>query len=161
MPGRGHRVFATHSIEVSTTVNAPLGYVYDWCTDYRTDDWKVSGSGRRPRFRVLRPSPRRVIRMRFSPEKSKDPAIALELIRLEPPDAWHLDQIDETDRQTIDYKLTALGPAKTRLDLHITERWVVPKHPTRKEYQERTKEVWNQFVGFLELRYRSGRPAKG
>jgi hypothetical protein len=99
--------------------------------------------------------------MRFAPGKTKDPEIALELIRLEPPDAWHLDQIDETDRQTIDYKLTALGPARTRLDLFITERWVVPEHPSRKEYQERTSEVWDRFVGFLESRYRSGRPAKG
>ena len=31
-------------IRVSKTINAPLRYVYDWCTDYRETDPQITGS---------------------------------------------------------------------------------------------------------------------
>ncbi len=161
MPGPGHRIYATHTVRVSKTIEAPLSYVYGWCTDYRTDDWKVSRPGTHPRFRVIRPSARRVIRLRFTPGRSNDPLIAVDLIRLEPPDRWHTDQIDEEDRESVDYQLTALGPERSRLDLLVTERWIVPKHLSRVELRQRVSASWDRYVGLMEVRYRRGLPAKG
>lgn len=161
MPSRGHRFYAVQRLLVSRTIDAPVRYVYDWCTDYRSDDWKVTKPGTHPRFRVLRPSPHRVIRIRVTPQKSEDPAIAVDLIRLEPPDKWHTDQIDEDDRETVDYKLTPIGPRRTRLDLLVTERWTVPKHLSREEVRQRVSGAWERYAGLIRARYRSGRPAKG
>lgn len=161
MPGRGHRFYATQTVRVVKTIDAPLGYVYDWCTDYRSDDWKVSKPGTHPQFRVIRPSLHRVLRIRITPGKSTDPAVAVDLVRLEPPDAWHTDQIDEDDRETVDYKLTALSPTRTRLDLFVTERWVVPEHLNREGVRRRVSGAWDRYVGLIEARYRSGRPATG
>jgi hypothetical protein len=31
-------------IRVSKTINAPLRYVYEWCTDFREDDPQITGS---------------------------------------------------------------------------------------------------------------------
>jgi hypothetical protein len=162
MPQRGHRVFGTTTVRVSRVVNAPLRYVYDWCTDYRADDWRLGRRGSvKIAFRVLRISPRRVVRVRVRPNVSKDPDIAVDLVRLDPPADWHTDQIDEADRMAIDYHLVRLGPTKTRLELLVTERWVIRKFPTRSELRRSVSATWERFSNAIEERYRSGAPARG
>jgi len=161
MPQRGHRIFATTTVKVSKVIEAPLRYVYDWCTDYRTDDWRLQRRGAiKPRFRVLRISPHRVVRVRLAPNGSPDPDIAVDVVRLDPPGDWHTDQIDERDRMALDYHLVKLGPKKTRLDLYVTERWVTKEYPTPGELREQVSRTWDRLGARLEERYRSGAPAR-
>jgi hypothetical protein len=161
MPERGHRVYSTQRIRLSKNIEAPLKYVYDWCTDYRSDDWTLSPRRPHPQFRVVKLSPRRLLRIRLTPTSGPDPEVAVDVVRLSPPDAWHTDQIDEEDREAVDYRLTALGPRRTRLDLLVTERWLVPKHLSRGETRQRLNGAWNRYVPQIEARYRRGRPAQG
>jgi len=137
MPQRGHRVYATQRLRLSKSIEAPLKYVYDWCTDYRSDDWTLSQARPHPRFRVVKLSPRRLLRIRLTPTSVGDPEVAVDLVRLAPPDAWHTNQIDERDLEAVDYKLTALGTAKTRIDLLVTERWLTPEHLSRNDTLQR------------------------
>ena len=153
------RIFATHTGRFSKTVDAPLRYVYDWCTDFRSDDGRFSRSN--PKSQVIRVSPRRLVRVRIARDGASDPAMAVELIRLSPPNAWHKDTIDERDLDTIDYKLTALGPTKTRISLVIVERWLVPKFPKKADWVRSSSHYWDELVAAIEARYRSGRPARG
>ena len=161
MAERGHRVYATQRVRVSREIGAPLRFVYDWCTDYRSDDWRLSPRRPAPKFRILRLSPRRLLRVRVTPTDEPDPAVAVDVIRLNPPNAWHTDQIDEDDRESVDYRLTALGRARTRIDLLVTERWLTPRYPTRPELIRRVQGAWERYAPQIEARYRSGRPAKG
>ena len=140
-------------------INVPLRYAYDWCTDYRSDDGKLSRS--KPRFQVLRLSGDRVVRVRYSPRTAKSLRVAVELVRLRPPDAWHLDQIDEADFNTVDYKLTRLGPKKTRLTLDLVERWMIPNFPPKADWVHGTNLYWDSLVVALEERYLRGLPARG
>jgi len=156
----GHRLYGTTRVRLSLAIRAPSRYVYEWCTDYRSDDGRFSPRSR-PTFRVIRISPRRVLRIRVHRGRGRDPAIAVDLVRLNPPHSWHLDQIDETDRQTLDYRVTAMGRARTRLHLLVTERWVTPDHPTKEELRAQVAATWALFVAALEVDYRAGRPAKG
>ncbi len=146
---------------MSTVIEAPLPYVYAWCTDYRPSDREFSRAATRPRFRVVRLSPRRLLRIRTTPTGSGDPLVAVDLVRLSPPAAWHTDQIDETDRESVDYRLRRLGPRRTRLDLLVTERWLTPDFPSREELRERLSTVWNRYREAIESDYRAGRPAVG
>jgi hypothetical protein len=159
MPEQSRRVYATYTVRFSKTVRAPVRYAYDWCTDFRNDDGKFSRS--KPRFRVLRVGPDRVVRIRTPRVRARTPAIALELIRLNPPDAWHVDQIDEADLETTDYKVSRITPKQTRVTLVITERWMVPRHPARSEYRRAVTRYWDGLVAALEKRYQSGLPARG
>ncbi len=159
MPESGRRVFATHHGHVSKIARAPRRYVYDWLTDYREDDGRFSRS--KPRFRVLRMAKDRIVRVRYSKPSEGGTLMAVELVRLRPPDAWHLDQIDERDLEAVDYKVTRLGPRTTRVELWITERWMVPEHPSRAEWLEAANRVWDNLVLNLERSYDSGRPARG
>ncbi len=161
MPERGHRLYGTTRVRLSLVIRAPSRYVYEWCTDYRASDSRFSKRRPRPTFRVIRVSPRRVVRIREARGVGRDPAIAVDLVRLNPPHSWHLDQIDETDRQSLDYRVTAMGRARTRLHLLVTERWLTPDHPTKEELRARVAATWARFGAACEAEYRAGRPAKG
>jgi hypothetical protein len=161
MPERGHRVCGTTTVRVSLVIHAPSHYVYEWCTDYRSDDGRFSRRRPRPRFRVIKISPRRVLRVRVAQGSGRDPAIAVDLVRLNPPRSWHLDQIDETDRQSLDYRVSAVGRARTRLVLLSTERWLTPEFPTREALRAQIASTWARLATALEADYRAGRPARG
>ena len=159
MPENSTRVYETQSIRLSKVAETPARYAYEWLTDYRADDGKLSTS--RPRYRVIRVAKDRVIRVRISRTKVRTPPIAVELVRLKPPNSWHVDQIDETDLATVDYKVMPLGRSRCRITLHIIERWMAPKHPSLSEYRTSTGKYWDTLVSALEVRYRSGKPAIG
>jgi hypothetical protein len=79
----------------------------------------------------------------------------------EPPDAWHIDRVDERDLESVDSRLTALGASKTRIDLLAIERWWTPEHLRRTETQRRMRGAWGRSASEVESRLRSGRPARG
>ena len=159
MPEDSRRIYATHVGRVSKIIAAPIGYVYDWCTDYRADDGRYSRS--KPRFRVIELRADRVVRVRYSDPRNKQLAVAVELVRLRPPNAWHLDQIDESDFNSVDYKLTRLGPKKTRLSITLVERWMVPTYPARSEWVRKASTFWGGLAAVMEARFREGLPARG
>ena len=159
MTEKRRRIFATQTGRLSKIVDAPLRYVYDWCTDFRPDDAKLEGSKRR--HRVVGVSPRRLVRVKVASHGTKDPAMNVEVVRLSPPNAWHKDTIGEEDLDAMDYRLTALGPKKTRVSLVMVERWMVPKFPKKADWLRSANTYWDRLVRAIEERYRSGRPAKG
>jgi hypothetical protein len=161
MPERGHRVYGTATVRVSLVIQAPSRYVYEWCTDYRSDDGRLSKARPRPSFRVIRVSPRRLVRIRVSRGSGRDLALTVERIRLTPPSSWHMDQIDETDQQSVDYRVTSVGRARTRFQLLSTERWVTPDFPTPEELRAQIGRTWARFAAAIEADYRAGRPARG
>ncbi len=158
MPESSRRIYATHVARITKVIAAPLGYVYDWCTDYRPDDGRYSKS--RPRFRIIRLSPDRLVRVRYLRRSDGPLSATVEMIRLRPPDRWHLDQIDESDLNSVDYKLTRLGPRKTRLSIHLVERWMVPTFPAKADWVRRSSGYWGGLVSALEEQYAAGRSAK-
>jgi hypothetical protein len=159
MPPDSRRIVESYSFHISKTVDAPIKFVYTWCTDFRVDDGKLSKS--KPRYKVIRVSPDRVVRIRISSQRVRAPAVALELVRLRPPNSWHVDQIDETDLAAANYKLTRLGPNRTRVTITGTERWMTRIHPDRSEYIEHVGSYWDTLVAALEARYRAGHSPKG
>jgi hypothetical protein len=161
MAERGHRYYGTTQIRVACRIRAPLRYVYAWCTDYRTDDGQFSTRVPKLRYRVLRLSPHRVLRVRLAPNRRAEPYIAVDLVRLRPPAAWHMDQLDETDHQSIDYRLVAIDRTTTELRLLITERWLTPDHPDPRQLRAQVRRTWTRFGTAIEERYRRGVPAIG
>ncbi len=161
MPDKGHRIYGTTTVRVSLVVHAPSRYVYDWCTDYRSDDRRFSSARPRPNIRVIRVLPDRVLRLRVSRGSGRNPRVTVDLVRLSPPRSWHLDQIDETDLQAVDYRVSAIGRARTRLQLLVTERWITPEFPTPDALRAQVRRTWSRFVAALEADYQAGRPARG
>jgi hypothetical protein len=161
MPEKGHRIYGTATVRVSLVIHAPSRYVYDWCTDYRSDDARFSSRRPRPTYRVIRASPRRVLRIRVARGSGRDPRVTVDLVRLNPPHSWHLDQIDETDLQSLDYRVSSVGRGRTRLHLLSTERWLTPEFPTPQALRAQIAKTWGHLAAALEEDYRAGKPARG
>jgi hypothetical protein len=100
------------SCSVSKTINAPLPFVYSWCTDFREDDNKITGA--KSRISILQRSRTRfIISVKYKNDGKT--MSAAKIVSLMPPNAWHLDWIGDDDNETGDYRLTGLGNRGTSM----------------------------------------------
>lgn len=144
----------SHSFHVSKVINAPLRFVYGWCTDYRETDPRITGS--KSKRRVLMRTKHRVIYV-VSYESNGNRRSAVDVVTLHPPKAWHLDFIGDEDDETGDYVLSSLGPRKTRLQMTFTEHYKVRGAPSKAEDVKHTRDVWDKYGAALEKDYRRRR----
>jgi len=143
-----------HSYHVSKSINAPLKYVYDWCTDYREDDNRITGS--KTQFRILQKTNRRVIYLSTSKWHGKA-MVAVKMVTLRPPKAWYLDQVGRVEDVVGVYTLTRLGPEKTRLNMRFTEKYKLRGAPSKEQDRNDVAQMWNKYVAALEKDYASRR----
>lgn len=131
--------FTRDTYRVSKTINAPLRFVYDWCTDYREDDTKIIGS--KSKRTILEKTKQRVI---YTVRGGGGTQVwnAANIVTLHPPKSWHLHSIGDEDDEVGDYKLTSLGSKKTRLDMIFKEIW------------KTVNEIWDKYKAALEKDYR-------
>jgi hypothetical protein len=142
----------THTYQVSKVINAPLKFVYDWCTDFREDDNQITGS--RTQRKILQMTKRRVIYI-STYEREGRMMSGVNIVTLRPPTAWNLDYVGEGEDETGRYKLTRLGPRKTRLNMIFTEKYKVSDAPTKEEDKRVTDQTWDKYVAALEKDYSS------
>ena len=141
---------SSHTMHVSRIINAPLRFVYDWCTDFREDDRKMIGS-KRKRI-ILQKTQRRVVYSYIYRRGGKIRS-AVNIVTLQPPKAWNLDSPGQDCDEIADYRLSSLGPKKTRLDMIFKEHYKIGGAPTREEDTESINEAWNKYVAALERDY--------
>lgn len=141
-----------HTYRVTKTINAPLKFVYDWCTDYREDDNQITGS--KTRFKILQKTNRRVIYLRTSGRDGRT-MIGVKMVTLRPPRGWYLDQVGEDEDAIGFYKLTRVGPEKTRLDMTFNEKYKISNAPTKEQDIKHTDQMWDKYVTALEKDYAS------
>jgi hypothetical protein len=144
---------------VKAEFNAPLPYVFSWCTDFDPDD------ARREKDeysrKIIQRTPRRVVYEDLvdSPEGWH---WARHVVTLRPPNRWHSDSVGSHRTLAIDYVLTRLPGDRTRLDLRWRRRpTALATTPISKRVLERsTTEAWGNFARELEKDYRKRRPRR-
>ena len=141
-----------HTYRVKKIINAPLRFVYDWCTDYREDDNQITGS--KTQFKILQKTNRRVIYLRTN-ERHGRTVVGVKMVTLRPPKAWYLDQVGEDEDVIALYRLTRVGSEKTTLDMRFTEKYKINDAPTKEEDRNQTDQMWNKYVAALEKDYAS------
>ncbi|MDA4112743.1 MAG: hypothetical protein OK474_01730 [Thaumarchaeota archaeon] len=138
----------------SKVINAPLRYAYEWCTDFREDDSKLTGSSAQKRI-VEKTKKRAVYVMIYEGADGKE-KVAVSYVTLNPPNAWSLEQFGEEDYETGEYRLKSLGKNKTRIDMVFKETWKdIAKIPTIREQTDGTNKAWDQFIAALEKDYKA------
>ena len=145
---------ASHTIHVSKIISAPLGFVYNWCTDFREDDNKITGS-KTGRI-ILQKTKRRVVYISAYRSSGRS-RYGANIVTLRPPNAWHLDYAGQEGDEIGHYRLTRLGPARTRLDMTFREKYKIRDTPTKKEDAKQTSEIWDRYVVALERDYARSR----
>jgi hypothetical protein len=142
--------------KISQKFDAPLDFVYSWCTDFREDDPKLVGS--KTVRKIIEKSTERVIwRVRYKDGRGFQEGVRA--VWLHPPSAWHLDTCGD-GREVGEYKLTRLGKSKTRLDMKFVVTYDSPKEvEDKKEWEADGKEHWKIYRKALEADFKAGRPA--
>ena len=140
----------SHRYHISKTIHAPLRFVYDWCTDYRESDPRITGS--KYKRKILMKTKHRVVYVSSYRNRSEMRS-AVDVVTLHPPNAWHLDFIGDEDDETGDYALSSLGPRKTKLNMTFTAHYKIVNAPSKAQDAKQTREVWNKYAAALERDY--------
>jgi hypothetical protein len=134
---------------LSQTFNAPLDFTFAWCTDFREDDNKMTGSKIRRKF--LERSSRRFVWVTQN-KVGRRTVEGIRAVWLRPPDAWHLDTCGD-GREIGDYKLTPVGK-RTRLDMVFQVTYDDPDEAESvREWVAGAKREWDAFRKYLEADY--------
>ncbi len=75
------------------------------------------------------------------------------IVTLHPPNSWHLDKVGQEADEIGDYRLTKLGPRKTRLDMTFKAKYKIANAPTSEEDTKETHRVWDKYTSALEKDY--------
>ncbi|MGI0078443.1 MAG: hypothetical protein ACRECH_02355 [Nitrososphaerales archaeon] len=143
----------TGTYRISKTINAPLPFVYEWCTDFRDDDTQLTGS--KSIRHVVEKTEKRVVYVVDYKVNGKDLWHA-SVIALNPPNSWHLETAcDKYEDEIGEYNLTKLGKGRTRLDMVFRMRYKNPpyKIDTKKEWEEDTSRFWDKLIAALDRDY--------
>jgi carbon monoxide dehydrogenase subunit G len=142
----------SQTYRISKVIDAPLAFVYNWCTDFREDDGKLTGS--RSKKKILEKTKSRVITTSSSMENGK--LIGhVSIVNLLPPNAWHLDTAgNPREQETGDYKLTRVGANKTRLDMVFDVKYGAgAKVPSKEWWEEDSGKFWDKLIVALMKDY--------
>lgn len=138
-------VVETHVL--SKTFNAPLDFSYAWCTDFREDDWKMTGSKVRRKF--LERTDRKVI---WTVAYKEDGRMmdGIRVVWLNPPNSWHLATCGD-HVEVGDYKLTAVSKNKTHLDMtfHVTYDDPAEAEP-QESWEKDAMKNWDAYAKYQE-----------
>ena len=135
---------------ITKTFNAPLGFVYKWCTDFRENDLRMVGSTTR---RVMLENNRKHVVWRIVPRGAKKGIQGIRSVWLMPPNKWYLDTSGDK-HLTGYYKLTRLGNSKTKLDMKFIETNVDKrKLESPKSWEAETLAEWDAYGRCLEKDY--------
>jgi len=141
----------TETYRLSKTFNAPLKFVYAWCTDFRPGDLKMIGS--KNRRNIIHRSKKRVLWTVVSKDSQKGYE-GVRVVWLKPPNSWHLDTCGDK-RELGEYKLTPLAKGRTRLDMRFTVSYDSAKEVEgRKSWQADARADWDSYGTYLERDYR-------
>ena len=141
------RKLSPFSIKISRMINAPLPFVYSWWTDFREDDWKITGQRRKITIHE-RTRNRFIMSVKYQGQGKT--ATAARIVTLKPPDAWHLDWIGDEHDETGDYKLTRVGRNRTKLTVIFKVKPKATSWANKVKRQRIIENVWNKYIAAME-----------
>jgi hypothetical protein len=141
---------------VTAVFRAPLPYVFEWCTDFQSDDARLEQEGFERK--ILERTSRRIVYEDL--EWAHDGwHWAQYVVTLSPPNRWHAESVGNYRDATLDYVLTEMPRGRTRLDLTWRRRRgpkgarVLPKQRMERD----SARAWRSFARALEHDYQTGR----
>jgi hypothetical protein len=139
--------------EVRSTFQAPLSFVYRWCTDYTPKDARYSREGYDRR--ILQRSHREVIFEDLYDTK-KGWIWMRRVVRLLPPDRWHADSVGSDRALSVDYRLSKLPGNHTQLTIRARRRpyGIGLKNPPKSQWERSVATNWRRFGRALERDYK-------
>ena len=141
---------------IELDLEAPVGYAFRWCTDYRTDD--AERSKERFERRILSRSRERII-FEDAGWTPKGWIWRRSQVSLRPPGRWHADTVGSFRTGVVDYALTPLAGDRSRFSLTFRRRpsSAHPEQPTKRELEEELTRMWTNYGTAMARDYRASR----
>jgi hypothetical protein len=134
--------------------DAPLPFVFRWCTDYSPIDPKLEGEAFTRR--VIERGRRRVV---FEDIQAMESgwSWARYTVTLLPPDRWHMDSVGNMRHVVGDYTLASTSDGRTRFELRYRREpgLVKFRRVPKKERGPEDLRIWRNFKRALERDYRA------
>ncbi len=139
----------TLSISLTKKIQAPLPFVFDWCTDFREDDSQLVGSTSKKT--ILEKTSEKVV---YVTEMANQGRVLKtnSVVTLTPPDKWHLDAVGDDKDYTGNYQLFAEGN-DTRLEMSFDYSFKTEPVPTNEEKTAGNNSFWDKIIVALERDY--------
>jgi len=138
----------TRDCRFSKILNAPLRFVYCWCTDYREDDHKITGSN--SRRLIIEKTKRRAVYV--TKQKGSKRVTSVGIVTLDPPDRWRFCSIGGQVIETGNYHLKKIGPRTTKLEAAFKLKRNA-RASAKMEFINHLNEVWEKYGAALEKDY--------
>jgi len=138
---------------ITREIDAPLDYVYKWCTDFDEEDTKITGSSS-CRIMIEKTSKRAIYAM-INGTKGNSRG-RMYLVKLEPPNSWHMNAYGNGSDSTGDYNLAKISKNRTKLTVtfdHIYYDITVMPAESKKKLD--SQNTWNKYVSALEKDFRN------
>jgi len=137
---------------VRVAFRVPLDFAFAWCTDFSPEDGTLEGETFERK--IIERTPRRVVFEDL--EETEDGwEWSRDVVRLQPPNRWHMDGVGNVRDVTADYRLTALPNGRTELELRWRRRpKVAAAHQLTKAQREvSATQSWKRFRTAMERDY--------
>jgi hypothetical protein len=146
---------------VRVSFEAPLDFVYRWCTDYSPADPGLEGEAYQRK--VLSASPKEVLYEDLMESPAGGWLWSRWRVTLKPPGGWHGEAIGSSRDWSVDYRLRARSPTRTELTLRGRRRpaRLAGKGPTPAQVQAGLEGEWRSFKKALEADFRRSRTVAG
>ena len=138
----------TRICRFSKILNAPLRFAYTWCTDFREDDHKITGS--KSRRLIIEKTKRRAVYV--TKQKGSKRLTSVGIVTLHPPDRWHFCSIGGQIIETGKYQLKKIGPRETKLEAVFTLKRSATM-ASKMEFINHLNEFWEKYGVALEKDY--------
>ncbi len=138
---------------VRATFQAPLDFVYRWCTDYTPQDARYEHD--EYERKILRRASREVVYEDMW-ESKEGWFWSRHVVRLLPPNRWHSDTVGSHRAMSLDYTLSKLPGNRTQLTLTARRRpyGVGGKNPPKSKWEAPVAKSWRNFGRVLERDYK-------
>lgn len=139
--------------ELRVEFDAPIDFVYQWCTDYTPQDAKAEGEDYRRR--IVRRTSREVVYEDLS-DSDQGWRWSRHVVRLQPPNHWHSESVGSHREYSLDYRLSRLSGNRTRLTMRARRRpsSIGARNPSQSEWARESGRGWKNFAHVLERDYR-------
>jgi hypothetical protein len=139
---------------ITTVLEAPLGYAYEWCTDFRDDDPQIVGASFTRH--ILKKTKEEVVWIQHY-KRDLEEREGVRTVKLDPPDAWHLESLNDGVSRIGEYRLTKLGDERTKLKIVIKSRYRGAEPEPKAKLQAAPQEDWKKYKAALETDYSRSR----
>jgi hypothetical protein len=137
-----------------STFDAPLPFVFGWCTDYSPDDPRLEKDNYSRRVLLRRP---RTVVYEDLYDTPDGWVWSRQEVALRPPNRWHAEVLGSHRDWSIDYVLHALPDGKTELRFRGERRTTRSgeKNPPKARLERELRQSWKHFGRALERDYRN------